>query len=325
MSSSILLAYYLNGENAGQAIDPTFKNLTNAVESDALTWIHLDGNHPETKRFIKKQTSCMEPFLSEALLAEETRPRMACLHDTALLILRGVNLNENSSPEDMVSIRLWISKNSIISVRRRRLKAVLDMEEKIKSGLGPTSSGQFIAMLATRLFERMEPTLSNIDETTDNIEENILESTNLSLREEIIEIRKQVIVFRRYMAPQRDAIDQLRMAKLSWLEDSHRHQLQEAYNHVTRYIEDLDAIRERAQIIKDELSNIIADKLNKNMYMLSIIAAIFLPLGFLTGLLGINIAGIPGAANPNAFGIFCGLLSIIVLLQIILFKKMKWF
>jgi len=101
--------------------------------------------------------------------------------------------------------------------------------------------------------------------------------------------------------------------------------LSESINHVTRFIEDLDAIRERAQIIKDELSNILADRLNRNMYLLSVIAAIFLPLGFLTGLLGVNIGGIPGVNNSYAFGFFCGILFVIVMIQIYIFKKNKWF
>ena len=92
-----------------------------------------------------------------------------------------------------------------------------------------------------------------------------------------------------------------------------------------RYVEELDAIRERAQIVKDELANMIADRLNKNTYILSVIAAIFLPLGFLTGLLGVNIGGIPGVNSPIAFAVFCLLLTILVAVQVIIFRKLKWF
>ena len=62
-----------------------------------------------------------------------------------------------------------------------------------------------------------------------------------------------------------------------------------------------------------------------NLYILSVIAAIFLPLGFLTGLLGINVGGIPGDQSPYAFAIFCGILSVLVILQILIFRKLKWF
>ena len=202
---------------------------------------------------------------------------------------------------------------------------MLDLEKKLQNGRGPKSSGQFVAMLLSQLFFRMEPVLSSLDEKTDTIEEQILETGDLTLRESIIVVRKQAIMFRRYMAPQRDAIQMLLMSDIDWMTDHEQRHLQENYNHILRYVEDLDAVRERAQIIKDELAFMISDKLNKNMYLLSIIAAVFLPLGFLTGLLGINVGGIPGAENKDAFLVFCFILCVIVSVQVWFFKKFKWF
>jgi len=127
------------------------------------------------------------------------------------------------------------------------------------------------------------------------------------------------------MSPQKDAVFQLKSAELSWISDVQRRQLNEYYNYVLRYVEDLDTIRERAQIVKDELASLLSDRLNKNTYVLSVIAAIFLPLGFLTGLLGINIGGIPGTESSMAFTVFCIMLTIVVAVQIWVFKKLKWF
>ena len=77
--------------------------------------------------------------------------------------------------------------------------------------------------------------------------------------------------------------------------------------------------------MKDELSNALAERMNRNMYVLSVVAAIFLPLGFLTGLLGINVGGIPGADQPLAFWIFVALLAALVAAQVWLFRRMKLF
>ncbi|WP_340148847.1 zinc transporter ZntB [uncultured Sneathiella sp.] len=323
MSSPILLAYDFDGEGGGQSVSD--KAISRELKKENLAWVHLDLSHPDTKPWLDKEISYLDPFVVDALLAEETRPRVAEIGDGALVILRGVNLNENADPEDMVSIRLWIDPARIISVQRRQLKAVLDIEERIKAGKGPKDAGQFINMLISRLTERMAPVLLELDEETDNVEEKILENPDTIFREQIIGIRKEAIVLRRYMAPQKDAIGQLRLSELPWIDVPHRRHLQESFDHLTRYVEDLDAIRERAQIVKDELANIIADRLNRNLYVLSVIAAIFLPLGFLTGLLGINVGGIPGVENPHAFYIFSGILIVLVGVQVLLFKKLKWF
>lgn len=319
----IFLAYGFDGNGGAEPL--IGDAISQQIKDEKLAWVHMDVNHPDTKLWLEKEVSYLDPFIVDALLADETRPRVTEIGEGALIILRGVNLNQNADPEDMVSIRLWIDKHRIISLQRRQLRAVLDIEEKIKEGKAPQNAGQFICMLISKLCERMEPVLIALDELTDNVEEKILESPDNSMRESIIDIRKQAIILRRYMAPQKDAVGQLRASDLEWIEVTHKRHLQENYDRVMRYVEDLDAIRERSQIVKDELVNILTDRLNKNMYVLSVIAAIFLPLGFLTGLLGVNLGGIPGAENTMAFWIFSVSLTFIVVIQIILFKKFRWF
>ena len=130
---------------------------------------------------------------------------------------------------------------------------------------------------------------------------------------------------KRYIQPQRDLVIQMIDNKPALIDRPVYRRLIEAQDSISRVIDELDAVRERGHIINDEVTNQLTKRLNKNMYALSVIAAIFLPLGFLTGLLGINIAGIPGAENPAAFAIFCAMLSMLVIAQIVLFKKLKWF
>ena len=318
----ILNACAITGDGSCELLNS--KTVSKALKDDALGWVHLDGNKPGTRTWLAENISYLDNLILDALLAEETRPRIIEFEKGALLILRGVNLNENADPEDMVSIRLWIDAHRIISVQRRPLKATIDIQEKLLEGKGPKNSGDFIAMLSARLFERMEPIFQELDERLDNIEEKVIESPDISERNDITLIRKQAIVFRRYISPQRDVIAHLRTSEMEWIDAMHKRRLQESLDRVTRYIEDLDTIRERSQIVKDELSSILSDKMNSNLYMLSLIAAIFLPLGFFTGLLGINVGGIPSAENPDAFLIFCGILIITVIAQIIIFKKLKW-
>lgn len=296
-----------------------------ALASQDLAWIHLDSNDPSSRSWAESELDFLDSLTLDALFAEETRPRILEFGDGALLILRGVNLNTQAEPEDMVSIRLWIDGTRIVSVRKRRLKAVTDLRERLKAGTGPKNAGEFLTLLTSRLFERMEPVFSELDEHLDDAEERVMEEADAKYRGQITAIRKQAIVFRRYIAPQRDVIASLRVSDMPWLGDLHKRRLQETLDRVIRYIEDIDTIRERAQIVKDELSNALSDKMNKNLYLLSVIAAVFLPLGFLTGLLGVNVGGVPGVDNADAFWIFSALLCVVVALQIALFKRWKWF
>lgn len=323
-NSGMIHAYSIDGLGAGSSLSGD-DNVAAVIESEQLAWAHFDASDPNSKTWLESKLGFLDSIIVQALLADETRPRILQFDQGTLLILRGVNLNDDARPEDMVSIRLWVDQYRIISVRRRKLKAIADIRERLAAGKGPRNSGEFISMLVNRLFERMEPVFSELDERLDDSEERVMEDPDSSLRQEITAIRKQAILFRRYIAPQRDVLAALRTSDQSWLSLTDKRQLQESLDQVIRYVEDIDAIRERAQITKDELANALSDKMNKNLYMLSVIAAIFLPLGFLTGLVGINLGGIPGADIESGFLIFCGLLVVVVVFQIGLFRYLKWF
>lgn len=323
MTDCILHALQFDGQGTGLAID--HKDIQQALGAETVSWVHLDANVPGCRDWLLENLKLPDELIIDALLADETRPRILSYDEGLMVILRGVNLNDNAHPEDMVSVRLWIYGSNIISVRLRRLKAVIDIKERLESGRGPKNTGDFLTTLITRLFERMEPVLRSLDDQLDTLEEQVMENPDAEDRQAITTLRKQAIVFKRYIAPQRDVIASLRNAEITWLDAGHKRKLMESLDRVTRYIEDLDATRERGQIIKDELGNALSDRMNRNLYMLSVIAAIFLPLGFLTGLLGINVGGIPGSDVAEAFFIFCAILTVVVIGQVYLFKRLKWF
>ncbi len=146
----------------------------------------------------------------------------------------------------------------------------------------------------------------------------------LPIRRQLSTIRRQSIVLRKYLSPQREAMYRLYDEKISWLKDTDRMHSREVTDHLLRYIENLDSIRERAMVIHEELASNLSEQLNNRMYVLSMITTIFLPLGFLTGLFGINVGGIPGSESRFAFPVFIAILFIIALVLLVLFRRKRW-
>lgn len=319
----ISFSYLIDGSGYGQPLEG--EAIWNAVRNPELGWVHMPADHPQTRPWLEREVTCLDPIILNAVLAEETRPRCVEYGDGVMLILRGINLDDNAEPEEMVSIRLYADTARIISLRQDELKAVKDIERQLQKGTGPKSVGGFIAALCAALFARMEPVLYELEQKIDEIEVRVLEKPDAELRHEIAQIRKQAILMHRYISPQREALTQLIGNNLPWWENDDKRSLQESLDRITRYIEELDAIRERAQVIKDELASALADKLNRNMYHISVIASIFLPLSFLTGLLGVNLGGVPGSHDGSAFWAFAALLALVMAMQAVLFKRMGWF
>jgi zinc transporter len=319
MSELVLFACRLNPAGGVSPLDAA-----EAMTGKDPAWIHLDSNHEDARGWLEKHLE-LDGHHLDALLDNETRPRALRDGDRALILLRGVNLNAGSEPEDMVTLRIFADAQRIVTLRGRQLKAASDLEAQLQRETKPVTTGDVLCRLLDCLLNRMSPVLEALDDGLDMAEEKIIEEANSSMRKDINNIRRQAILFRRYIAPQREAIYQIKHLGFDWLNQDQQEHLVESHNLVQRFLEDLDAIRERAQIVKDELANILSERMNKNTFVLTIVAAVFLPISFLTGLLGINVGGIPGADYGNAFWVFCGILALVVILQIVLFKRMKWF
>ncbi|MGE4313717.1 MAG: zinc transporter ZntB [Pseudobdellovibrionaceae bacterium] len=321
-ATHILQAWVFDGKGGGKRIDKG--KIAGKIKAKELAWVHLDAKEEKSREWIHENVDYLDPIVISNLLAADTRPRILELDNGFLLTLRGVNTNPAEEPEDMVSLRMWIDPHRIITAERRTLQTIKDVAGRLENGKGPKDAGDFLTMVASTLFGYIEGALSKLSEQTDVVEEAILEDPDPDERKEITDIRMQAIMFRRYILPQCDVIGLLRASDMEWLSHENKRKLQENHDQLMRYVEDLDAIRERAQIVKDELQSILSDKLNKNLYVLSVVAAIFLPLGFLTGLFGINIGGLPGIDNPDAFMIFCVSLVGITALQILIFRLLRW-
>ena len=313
--------YLLDKE--GKAEELNFEDLETADKEDKILWIHFDYSSPQAIDWITNKSN-IDSIAIDALLTEETRPRTTILDDSLLIALRGVNLEPKSKPEDMISIRLFITPTLIISTRKRDLLTIKEIADNLKKGVGPKSSSEFLIELTYRIIERMEDIIDNIEDRADQLEENIINSSDLKYRNEILAIKRESIVLKRNLYPQKEAMNKLYHDKITWINEYERIELREINDQLIRHIEELDTIKDKVTLIQEELSNMLSDQMNKKMYMLSIISAIFLPLTFLTGLLGINIDGIPGAKNENAFLIFCVMLIVVVSIQYVIFKKKKW-
>jgi len=316
-------AFALDGEGGAVAAEldalPEAEPGSNGFE---FVWIQLHAQNADALAWLNNDSG-LDGFIRDALTAEDTRPRCTVHGGGAIINLRGVNLHEGAEPEDMISLRLWVEKRRVVGVWRRPLYAVADLMASLERGAAPVSPGDLIAKLALRLVDRMEPTVADLHEQIDGMEDLLDEPTATFNRGELADLRRQAILLRRYIAPQRDALNTLAIEDLDWLTERDRSRIREAGDKTTRVAEELESVRERAAIVHDQLLERRAEQMNRYTLLLSVVAAIFLPLGLLTGLLGINVGGMPGADSAMAFWIVTAGLVVTGLALLAFFRHLK--
>lgn len=311
----------LNCSKPQPGVDP---DPLDALDREVI-WLHLDYTCSVIQDWLQQQSS-IDDVIIEALLREEARPRVSAVRSQLLMSLRSINFAAEASPEDMVAIRVWTNGRIIITTRKRHVLAIAELVEAIKTKQGPETVSGFLVEMIEMMILSMQETITDVDDSVDAVEELAVSKWSASIRSQVAEIRRLAIVLRRYLAPQREALGNLiNNTSFSWIEVDDKVRLREAYDHLNRYIEDLDAVRDRAAVTQEELASRVAEQVNSRMYVLSLVAAIFLPLGFVTGLLGVNVGGIPGADDQNAFWWLSGATLFLVMLQVLLLKFKKWF
>lgn len=281
-------------------------------QDEAYLWIGLNANSQEARDWLSKKSG-LHRLAAQSLLAEETRPRALRIGTGSVINLRGVNLAPGAAPEDMVSVRAWIDQRRLITVQMRRSKALGDVRATLtKPETIPENVGALFSAIATRLTDRMEPVILEDSDNIDALEEESLEAPDKDMRLRLGRLRRDAIILRRHIAPQRDLLAHLSADQTAPFDEKVRLELRETADRVTRLVEELDTVRDRASVVSDQLADQRADEMNRNMLILSVVAAIFLPLGFVTGLLGINVGGVPGANDGSAFWFvvaFCAVLG----------------
>ena len=317
----LLHALLLDRNGGAKAVEPD--RIEDWRPEDGLLWIHVNVAERPPRAWLRDALR-LDAFVVDALTADETRPRSVGVGDNLLAVLRGVNMNPGEDPEDMVSIRMWIERDRIVSTRRRKLLSVQDLREQLSQGVGPKTSGEFLSHLIGRLADRIGGFVDTIEDSLSAIEESESDQAVQIRRRSLGTLRRQIAAVRRFVAPQRDALDRLYRNPGQLISDAEANSLREEADRVTRYLEDLDLARERAVVLQEELMNELAQLQNTRMYVLSVVAAVFLPLTFVTGLLGMNVGGLPGVESPLGFIIAVVVMVVTSGAMLAYFRFRKW-
>jgi zinc transporter len=317
----LVWAYLLDRKGGGTRVG--WEALATWRPEQGLLWTHFDISEPGPEAWIEERSG-LEPPIAAALLAEDTRPRSAPSRNGLLVILRGVNLNPGAEPDDMVSIRVWLERDRIITTRRRLLQTSAEIGAAIEASEGPSSSGEFLCVLVERLVDRIGESVDELDEHIDSVEEGVSHMNILDFRARLSDLRRQTAHLRRFLAPQRDALDRLVRQPDPILTEQDNLGIREQADRVQRHLENLDLIRERGMVLQEEFLGRIAYEQGQRIFLLSVVAAIFLPLTFLTGLMGMNVGGIPGAGTAFGFLGASGLLIGIGVAMAGFFRRRRW-
>lgn len=321
-SEGLLSAWWFDGKGGAVRL-PAERALGGGIPEGGFAWLQF-RHLPRAPQVWLRQSSGIDLSAIEAVAEDQCRPRCRMFVDGALLSLRGVNLQRNALPEELITVHLWVDERRIISVQHDFLSAIGDFEDALVRGRCPHSQGEFVADLSMRLVERVDAVVTTLIDDADELEDAVLVTETSELLPRLAVLRRVAIKLRRHIAPQREALNHFALEDDPWMGPKDRNRLRDAADRVARFSEELDSVRERATVIREQMVDMRAEQMNKSMLVLAVVTVVFAPMTLISGMFGMNVGGIPGSDDPAAFWALTVFLLGMGFFLLWAFRRLRW-
>jgi zinc transporter len=289
----------------------------------AKGFVVVSGNSkaPEFKLWLKKEIG---DFTADLLTVPNTRSRCTVLDDTAVVIIRVARPGAN--PEDIGRqlLTLYIQKGRVIIASELNIPEFLGIAQWQQTHHAPVSAADLVARLGLRAADRLEPLVEKLGDRLDAVEESLMRESTKDVRSRLAELRRTLINFRRLVWPLRDVLNTLEIEDLSFFTTRDRVRLREAAARCARLGDELQSLSERAVLVHEQILDTRAEQMNKTILVLTAVTVIFMPLTVISGVLGMNVAGIPYAEEPWAFWGVLAALGILATGLVVFMRLHKW-
>ncbi|WP_226782845.1 CorA family divalent cation transporter [Oceaniglobus trochenteri] len=286
-------------------------------------WLHMCIRHKATATFLM-DVAALDDLVVDAMTAEDTRSRVRILDGGIMVLLKAMHLTDKAAPEDMVSLRIWIDDNRIITTRELDVDPIHEMRDRIRKGAGPRTPGAFLADIMDLHFDIVEPTVEALEDQVGLAEQHVTSSEMDRVCNGLTGMQQRAAGFLRHLRPQRIVLEDLLKSETGLLSPRDRDRIGENLDQLLRLLETLQDVRERLVILNEQINRLRDIQLNRTSYIFTVAATIFLPLGFLTGMFGVNLKGIPIEGHPAGFAILAVFCVVLVLGLVGFFRWRKW-
>jgi zinc transporter len=286
-------------------------------------WVHLDQPQAHLAEWLHKHHP-HDPAVLRSLFGDVRRPRVEVVNrDHLVIVFRTLSFEGTPAVESGQNIRVWLSPLRVITIAEGPSAIFDDTVQQIEAGSGPKNTPEFLIQLLDNVVKRSELMVLQIDADMTDVE-MVEDKGEVVPAEQPRTIRRRATHLRRSMTPYREVLVRLNHLRVHWLQDHVHQAVDSMVEDVAQVVEELDGILDRAHLVQEAITDRRAGELNQRVYTLTLISGIMLPLTFLTGLLGVNLDGIPGAHEPWAFPCLCAMLGVIGVVQYYLFRRLRW-
>jgi len=294
----------------------------------SITWINVDGLHDV--QLIEKLGNCYDihPLVLEDIVNTDQRPKMEDFDNYIFFVLKMLYIDNKTQEIQSEQVSLILGKNYVISFQERVGDVFDAVRERIRKGKGricKMGSDYLAYSLVDAIIDNYFIILERIGEKVENIEQDVVSNPEPEILQQIYNLKREMIYLRKSVWPFREVINGLLRGEAKLIKRETHIYLRDLYDHTIQVIDTIETFRDMISGMLDIYMSSVSNKMNEVMKVLTIFAAIFIPLTFIAGVYGMNFHYMPELSLSWAYPAVWIVIILVGVSLLIYFKHKKWF
>jgi magnesium transporter len=296
-------------------------------DSPTVTWLNISGVYDTSIVEKVGKLFSIHPLVLEDISNTTQRPKLEEYDDYIYIVMKMVSYSSDTHETLIEQISLIVGKDFVISFQERKGDTLESLRNRIRNGKGrirKLGSDYLAYGIADSIIDHYYTVLEQISEHIEELEEELLVSPNQKILNSIYKLKQELVFLRKSVWPTRGMIGELQRSEHKLISKSIDVFLRDLYDHIIQVIDTVETFRDILSGMLDLYLSTISNKMNEVMKVLTIFAAIFIPLTFIAGIYGMNFDYMPELQTRWGYFGVLGLMAFLGFGMIFYFKRKSW-
>jgi magnesium transporter len=303
------------------------RDIKTFVDEKKVSWLNIDGVHDTASiDFIAKEFK-LHPLTAEDIVQTQQRPTVETYEDYIYFSLKMLSLDPNDERIDLEQVSLVLGEHYVLSFQEKSEDVLEPLRHRLRKALGRVRTRgadylfySIIDLIVSNYFIVTE----ELEERIENLETRLDKEENKKLLEEIQELKKGLVYLKNAISPLRLAIEDLIRNEHKLIGEDTLPYFKDLVAQIHQVMEEMDTQRAILDSLREQFLSMSSFRANEIMKLLTIIATIFIPLTFITGLYGMNFDHIPELHYKFGYFVVWGIMLSATVGLLIYFRRKKW-
>jgi magnesium transporter len=296
-------------------------------DTPSVTWINIDGIHEVDIIENLGELFGLHHLLQEDILNTYLRPKIEDFDDYTFISLKMLSYNEKRDEILSEQTSIILGKNFVISLQETEGDIFEPIRSRIRTGKGrirKRGADYLVYSLIDIIVDNYFVILERIGERIEGLDEELVTNPTPETLRVIHNLKGELIFLRKTIWPLREIISTLQRGESDLIEDSTQIYLRDVYEHTIQVVDTIESYRDMVSGMLDIYLSSVSYRLNEVMKVLTIIATIFIPLTFITGLYGMNFKYMPELGWVWGYPTVWAIMILVSLVMVVYFRKKDW-